>query len=464
VRNLKLSYKIADYIDWISTNPYPKLVPGESIVDCWYPSFPPSIAQLTTRTNSNLQLKIQYQDASGKAYEEDRTKSFVLLGRNEFVSTNMEPEECKDWNDFNSNAGLLAAFVTPEDAPLRVFADIANKVAGGIPSSDSDEHALKVISACFSTMRDYGITYVTPTGNIWGDEVLVQHIQYPRDTIEENSGTCVDLSILLDAMCEKLGLKTFLFLLPGHCIPIIELPIGKTILPVESTVVGENVSFEDAVSKAQDEVTNAVKTGKFYLIDVAAMRGLGILNPELPDRSDLVNRINDWAAEVNPQADAGTTIEAPTQTEWLTYREPSGLFTIAYPQGWNVQQTQSGILEFADQTTGGGSEIIIVTDPTKCQGGSQGLWTYAEQTLRGYYADLQLGQRQQATVGGYSAVVYAVAATDPSTNQKFVATEICIASPNGQRGLWFRFLAPSQLSSQYRDKFNYMINSISIAF
>lgn len=468
--DLKLSYKVAEYIDWISTNPYPKLVPGETVVDAFYPSFPPSVAEITTRRPVNLQVKVQYEDAKGKVFEDSRTVSMEMLGKNEFVSSNIKPEEIMSWYDANSNQPFFSAFVTPQDPPLRAFADVANKAAGGVGASLSDENALKVIEASYTTMDDYGITYKTPTFAIWGDQVGVQHIQYPRDTIEEKSGTCVDLAVLLSSMTEALGLKSYVFTLPGHAIPVVELP-GGSLIAVESTYVGTEKTFDDAVAKAKEEISDAQKDGRFRLVDVQEWRGKGVLNPELPSNAALVDEIKKWAAAKAAQAaqpaqpGQGGQQGQPAQpaAQWATYKEPNGLFTMSYPQGWTVQPSQGLVVQIVNpQEPGVGLAVSSSQEAATLQQGAQGLWAVVQQLLKGAVPDLKVDTPQQIQIGGADALVVTVKGTHPTTGEYTAGIELVVVSPSRRTGLWFDFGAPMDVATQYTNTFTQMITSMTL--
>ena len=459
--DLKVSYKIPEYIDWISNNPYPKVIPGETIVDCFYPSFPASISKLSSKTPSNLMLKITYNDAAGKSYEESSTVSIELLSKNDFISTSMKPNECLDWRDFNSNVPLLAAFVTPQDQPLRDFADLANKLAGGIGAASSDQNALTVIEACFQTMHNYGITYKHPTADLWAFEVLTQHIQYPRDTIRENSGTCVDLAILLAAMAECLGLRPYLFVLPGHAIPVIGLP-GGNLIPVESTLVGElgqQYSFQQAVQIAQDEVNEAIQKGQYYLVDVKQMREMGVGNPELPELpADILNTWLRTPAQPKTPLPTQTPPQppGPTPQGLPTYTDSGGRFSIAYPPGWIFQVLQSGGNQVQWTSPDGAATILVAVN--LFTGTATSIYDQYAIYLKQYYPDFQTISIQDAKVGQYPAVLALTRAT--VNGMLYNGAAVAVASANN--GFILECACPNLSWDAYNPTFTHVLNSFMI--
>ncbi len=110
-------------------------------------------------------------------------------------------------------------------------------------------------------------------------------MQYPRDTIEKRSGTCIDLAILYAAMMESVGIKPLLVNKDQHTFPVGVGPNGE-LLPVEATCVGgggeQANTFDQACQIAQKEFAEVQQTGRYSIVNIFMDRAAGISCPELP--------------------------------------------------------------------------------------------------------------------------------------------------------------------------------------
>src|ERR671936_406412 len=93
--------------------------------------------------------------------------------------------------------------------------------AGGGATSNEDEAAHKFLDALYTYMGKH-IDYQTPPGELF-DGKFAQHVKYGRDVLRNRAGTCIDLAILYGSVCEAVGLRPVLFIIPGHCFPGIYL-------------------------------------------------------------------------------------------------------------------------------------------------------------------------------------------------------------------------------------------------
>jgi hypothetical protein len=272
IYDLRISYRVVGFTDWISYKTFPMLIPNGTVVDNYYPAFPPTVMERTTRSTVELTVKWEYKDGLGKLYEDMKTKHFTLLARNELAWCGLPEEEALNWYDWESNYWALAAFVTPHEPNLNKHASLATR---GIPSSITDDAAVKAIVSIYNYMAKWGIRYRTPT---FEELTGIQSIQYPKDTFDMYAGTCVDTAVALASMCMSVGLNVYIFLLPGHAIPVIELPESKNLVPIESTMLGSG-SAEDAYNSAVKTVQDAMKKGYYIWVDVSYWQALGVIPP-----------------------------------------------------------------------------------------------------------------------------------------------------------------------------------------
>ena len=284
VYDFKISYKIEGYCDWTSGEHYPEICPGETVRDYCWPSFDPEkLEKLTSKTTADLVMKYSYR---GKEPVEDYEK-LDLMGKNEFVLSNLAEEDMViPFIDQTNNYMFLAAFVTHSDESVQQFASV---IGGGLDTATSDQDALEAFFRCFYALREYGIRYDQPPGYFL-DGAQTQYIQYPRDTLARKTGTCVDLSILVAALMEAVGVKSYIALIPGHAVPVIELPQSGDIIPIESTFIDKEYTLSHYPGVTSPEVTaqeceqisevdleNNYSKGQLILVDIHYWWDAGVL-------------------------------------------------------------------------------------------------------------------------------------------------------------------------------------------
>lgn len=300
VRNVRIRHRLQGYGEWSPWTKHPELVPGGSIVDCQYPVLDASVAKIKTNTAANFVIEWQYDDAEGRRHEDDDSHKLVLLGINEFVFSNLTAgERFGSWQEEFNNAPFLAAWVVRSDPVIKQFAAMANKRAGGVGASTNDADARKVLAACYDLLRANDFTYQHPPAladrSVSFDTRKVQNVKYPRETIRDRSGTCIDLAILYAAMANAIGLRSRLALIPGHCFPIVDLP-GGTYVGVETTGVGGGLRAKTpdaawALAKGTEELEAAIKDGRVFVVDLQDLWTRGVSNPEFEDLpADILER------------------------------------------------------------------------------------------------------------------------------------------------------------------------------
>ncbi|RUM89595.1 MAG: hypothetical protein DSZ25_00435, partial [Thermovibrio sp.] len=52
IRNLKVSYRVPGYIDWTTPTLYEEVLPGQTVIDRFYPQFPIKILNILNPTTS----------------------------------------------------------------------------------------------------------------------------------------------------------------------------------------------------------------------------------------------------------------------------------------------------------------------------------------------------------------------------------------------------------------------------
>lgn len=289
ITDLKFRYKLGEYADWTSWHQYPAVDPTQTVVDLYYPILSSACAKLTSRAPAELQMECEYTDPTGNKKELRESRQITLLGRHEFIFSDLTAEErTAAFQDLDTYSPLLAAWVSRQDDPVSRLASLANRRAGGLGASESDENCIKVMRELYEIMRTIHISYqhpqAMPDPTMSYDSKLVQSLQYPRDTIQKRSGTCIDLAILYAAMLNSVNITPFLVSMDGHCFPMGQTPGGRFV-PVEATGVGDgyakSMDFAQAVESATKTWQKVNQNGRFTLINVRDCWMKGVSNPEL---------------------------------------------------------------------------------------------------------------------------------------------------------------------------------------
>lgn len=279
VTDYKISYKIEQYTTgWCPVHQYKEIMPGQTVVDYYYPSLLSTVLSLTTQSIVSLEVKWSYKSLSGKSYSETTSYSLKILGKNTLVYSSLPDSEMLGPSDWFSNRDLLACFVTPSESVIKGHAINAT---GGIAAKSTDEDAKAAFDNTFTYLHDMGVKYISSVSSVIpsssSEAHLAQYLMYPKDVIANKGGTCIETSICMATMMEAVGVSTVIFLIPGHAIPGIILPQSGSIYPIESTAVGSTCSAADANTSAVDTLKNAQWT---LTVDVHGAWSSGIVSPE----------------------------------------------------------------------------------------------------------------------------------------------------------------------------------------
>lgn len=284
VYDFKISYKLGDLSDWSSGEEYKEIRPGQTVRDyCWPTLDAAKVKEISTKTPVELVMKYEYRGLDKPV--EDYQKIF-LLGKNDFIFTSLPEKDRLTFADEFDNFRFIAAFITPNEEATKSF---ANKLAGGLETRLSDNDALAVFKRSFLALRDHGVKYIMEPDAFWaGSEA--QYVQYPRETIERKSGTCIDLAIAMSALMEAVGVRSYVALIPGHALPLVELPESGDWYAIESTFLDRDyclasqpgltsaeVTPEECIDIASEEFENAQGEGTLVLVDPESWWKAGVM-------------------------------------------------------------------------------------------------------------------------------------------------------------------------------------------
>jgi hypothetical protein len=320
-----------------------------------------------------------------------------ILGARDLIFSSLPPEEnLGTFYDVFNNYPLIAAWVTPTDPVVMQFADLGNKLAGGAGAKLSDQDALKSLEGMWVLSVYNGIQYKTEPSAFWTGK-FSQYVKYPRDVIKTRDATCLDSAIFFASLAMAQGLKAYIVLMPGHAFTIVELPESGSIIPIETTALNQQASFNEAIQSGVKTFQEAMN-GPHIIVDVQQLQAAGITPPELEPLPS--NVLLEWGI-TTPQAGGGGGGGGGTGVQ--TYTNPSPKWSISYPNDWTIDTSNvyqpHGYVEMNFQPYGA---LLISWDQgyTRDQVRSE-----LEETLNSYGALQVLNEKQVSVSRGVSAIL-----------------------------------------------------------
>ncbi|HXU42501.1 MAG TPA: tetratricopeptide repeat protein [Burkholderiales bacterium] len=269
LKNLKLSFFIKEYMDFPVTKEIPELKAKSSQELTLNATFNNKVLGIDEDTRVLVVATLAMADARDGSQE--ITQAMTLYGRNAIV-----------W----SNSDMIGSFVTPRDDTLRNFVREANNKYAG-PSQNVLNRPLSQAATLFNTLSAFGLRYQpdpnTPFSRLSAEQV--DYIQFPRETLKLKSGDCDDLSVLLAAGFENLGIESAFVEVPGHIFLMFNTGLkevdrglislqdelfvirnGDVWIPVEATLV--SASFTEAWAEGARKYNEAAKAGKANVVSL----------------------------------------------------------------------------------------------------------------------------------------------------------------------------------------------------
>lgn len=307
MHDVKVSYRIPNIVDWTDCqDAVPDVYPGQHMVVVCYPHFKDDIVNRMTQSQETGEIKIEYN--GGKVKKE--SFSFNMMGRNQFVYTDIPPDEVTSYPDMMHNVQLLPCLVTPEDPIVKYYtAQVQEKLMHGEAASVSGkpEDAVKFLMGLYQATLVSGMVYSGTEGipQKLGDiSSTVQSARLPREVITGNTGLCIELSLMYASVLKAAGLHPVIFLIPGHAYP--GILVNNLWYAIEATGVngaglGGRLSASDAYTLGMKNLQAFVQARqqgdtRYMVVDVNDLEGKGVIPMELSDNDFLRKKIDDIAA------------------------------------------------------------------------------------------------------------------------------------------------------------------------
>ena len=163
----------------------------------------------------------------------------------------------------------IAAWVTPNDPAIGLVVQKAVKHLSLEPppvptamvgySKATSKEVVAQVDAIYDALRvDYAIHYLqasVPYSGPSGTSVATQNIKLPTEVLQQHSGMCIELTLLLASAVERIGLHSEIIIVPGHAF------LGVAVTPDE-----KHFEYWDAVQMNNNVAGDSanIATDEFY--------------------------------------------------------------------------------------------------------------------------------------------------------------------------------------------------------
>ncbi len=218
------------------------------------------------------------------------------------------------WSGLSPVPELIGAFVLPNHPAVAGLLQAARERLKALGEdeaidgyqSNSRRRAALLAQVCYEALAGQSLGYINPPA---GFEETGQRVRLVDRVLTEKQGTCLDLALVLAAVCEQAGLHGVLLFFEDHVvyglwtrndrfasgyvdeIELIRNRIGLgDLVPIETTMVTRaGASFADAVSAATRRLEKG--TGWVGAVDLASARAMGFSPLPLRVKDDGVSVI-----------------------------------------------------------------------------------------------------------------------------------------------------------------------------
>lgn len=184
----------------------------------------------------------------------------------------------RDGSDTVDLSWIFAAYVDENDPVVDAIVDKAK--ASGIVS-DFDAYArgdadavLTQAWAIWHAIGERGIRYSNADPSIQrGPHVFSQRVRLLSETWNDRSADCIDGSVLIASVLQRVGIRSFLVLVPGHAfLGFYTDAGGQHAAYLETTLLGANVALSNVPSFARDVTPGNRKSLASFTAALAAGR------------------------------------------------------------------------------------------------------------------------------------------------------------------------------------------------
>ncbi len=221
-----------------------------------------------------------------------------------------------EWLDDTENNPWLPSFVLPRDPAILTIISSARRYLIGIiddPAAGFDgyqEEAAAVdkqVQAIWTALvNEYRLQYINPPPAY---SKQTQRLRTPSEILKSNSGTCIDLALLIASCLEYIGVYPVIVLLTGHAFvgywrsdTAHDDLVSVTRVPANVPAVGDKTARESGVAYVDEygwrlttlnhaEIMSAVTSGDLVMLEATYLTGAyGFKDAMKEGRANLRNR------------------------------------------------------------------------------------------------------------------------------------------------------------------------------
>lgn len=199
------------------------------------------------------------------------------------MSTYEIDQSGKVFNDVFDSSYVLAGFVNETHPWIDQILKSAKRYSksGTFTGYQAGNTAVREqVTAIWKALQSHHITYSSITATSGSREHLIQHVRFLEETISNEQANCIDGTVALCSILQKIGLHTGIVLVPGHAYLVVyDKDNEQPLFGVESTMLAGS-TIEEAVQAtrtgpyALDKVTKAIEDGKddFTMVNISDAR------------------------------------------------------------------------------------------------------------------------------------------------------------------------------------------------
>jgi len=195
---------------------------------------------------------------NGTPIAED-TETYVMRSLNDCMFYVLWDEDGEDFDDFS---WLFAAYVNENHPEVDMILKEALK--SGIVSDfdgyqeDEPKQVMMQVFAIWNALQRRGIKYSDVSHTTPSKFVVSQTVRFLGDAVRASQANCVDGSVLMASVLSKIGITSYLVMIPGHCFLAFDLGDGADAkrIGLETTMLGN-----DEI-KAVEEIAHLTEKAK----------------------------------------------------------------------------------------------------------------------------------------------------------------------------------------------------------
>ncbi len=217
---------------------------------------------------------------NGTALDEN-TDTYVMRSINDCPFYVLLDEDGEEFDDFS---WLFAAYVNENHPEVDVI--LKEALDSGLVSSftgyqsEDPKEVMMQVFAVWNALQRRGIKYSDVSTTTPSKFVVTQTVRFLDDSIAATQANCVDGSVLMASVLQKIGINSYLVMIPGHCFLAFDAGDDENAkrIGLETTMLGDDelnpveeiphLTQKAKITEFQESYktfSNAVKTGNANL-------------------------------------------------------------------------------------------------------------------------------------------------------------------------------------------------------